>query len=90
MASTEGSFDDGVSKEKEYSRVLFGSGQAQALQYAFFAQRAATKVRLFVVDLLAGTEYICLTSLTRAKCGTRSTLFWKVGNISGSTELFAL
>ena len=36
------------------------------------------------------TEYICLTSLTHAKCGTRSTLCWKVGNISGSTELFAL
>ena len=36
------------------------------------------------------TYYICLTSLTRAKCGTRSTLCWKVGNISGSTELFAL
>ena len=35
-------------------------------------------------------NYICLTSLTRAKCGTRSTLCWKVGNISGSTELFAL
>ena len=34
--------------------------------------------------------YICLTSLTCAKCGTRSTLCWKVGNISGSTELFAL
>ena len=33
---------------------------------------------------------IRLTSLTRAKCGTRSTLCWKVGNISGSTELFAL
>ena len=33
---------------------------------------------------------ICLTSLTRAKCGTRSTLCWKVGNISSSTELFAL
>ena len=33
---------------------------------------------------------ICLTSLTHAKCGTRSTLCWKVGNISGSTELFAL
>ena len=33
---------------------------------------------------------ICLTSLTRAKCGTRSTLCWKLGNISGSTELFAL
>ena len=28
---------------------------------------------------------ICLTSLTRAKCGVRSTLCWKVGNISGST-----
>ena len=61
VASTEGSFDDGVSKEKEYSRVLFGSGQAQALQYAFFAQRAATKVRLFVVDLLAGTECIYMS-----------------------------
>ena len=27
---------------------------------------------------------ICLTSLTRAKCGTRSTLCWKNPNISGS------
>ena len=33
---------------------------------------------------------ICLTSLTRAKCGTRSTLCWKILNISDSTELFAL
>ena len=38
----------------------------------------------------AEVECICLTSLTRAKCGTRSTLCWKVGNISVSTELFAL
>ena len=34
--------------------------------------------------------YICLTSLTRAKCGTRSTLCWTIRNISGSIELFAL
>ena len=27
---------------------------------------------------------------TRAKCGTRSTLCWKILNISDSTELFAL
>ena len=33
---------------------------------------------------------ICLTSLTCAKCGTRSTLCWKILNISDSTELFAL
>ena len=33
---------------------------------------------------------ICLTSLTRAKCGVRSTLCWKIPNISGSIELFAL
>ena len=33
---------------------------------------------------------ICLTSLTRAKCGTRSTLCWKNWNISGSIKLFAL
>ena len=32
--------------------------------------------------------YICLTSLTRAKCGARSTLYWKILNISTSTELF--
>ena len=35
-------------------------------------------------------NYICLTSLTHAKCGTRSTLCWKILNISDSTELFAL
>ena len=44
--------------------------------------------------LISGQCYmvinICLTSLTRAKCDTRSTLFWKILNISDSTELFAL
>ena len=34
--------------------------------------------------------YICLTSVTRAKCGICSTLCWKIPNISGSIELFAL
>ena len=33
---------------------------------------------------------ICLASLTRAKCGTRSTLCWKNPNISISIKLFAL
>ena len=28
---------------------------------------------------------ICLTSVTRVKCGIRSTVCWKVGNISGPT-----
>ena len=37
-----------------------------------------------------GPLSICLTSLTRAKCGVRSTLCWKIPNISGSIELFAL
>ena len=35
-------------------------------------------------------ENICLTSVTRVKCGVRSTLCYKIGNISGSTELFGL
>ena len=35
-------------------------------------------------------KYICLTSLTRAKYGVRSTLCWKIPNISGSIQLFAL
>ena len=47
-------------------------------------------MRPSVAFLVIDTLCICLTSLTRAKCGTRSTLCWKVGNISGSTELFAL
>ena len=37
-----------------------------------------------------GVESICLTSLTHAKCSTRSTLCWKILNISDSTKLFAL
>ena len=36
------------------------------------------------------TLNICLTSLTRAKCGVRSTLCWKIPNISGSIELFCI
>ena len=34
--------------------------------------------------------YNCLTSLTRAECGIPSTLCWKIPNISGSIEFFAL
>ena len=30
-------------------------------------------------------DYICLTSVKHAKCSIRSTLCWKVGNISGRT-----
>ena len=29
--------------------------------------------------------HICLTSVTRVKCGVRSTLCWTIANISGST-----
>ena len=43
-----------------------------------------------MADICLSETYICLTSVTRVKCGVRSTLCWKVGNISGSTELFAL
>ena len=35
-------------------------------------------------------KYICPISVTRIKCGVRSTLSWKIGNISGSTEFFGL
>ena len=34
--------------------------------------------------------FMCLTSLTHAKCGVCSTLCWKIPNISGSIELFPL
>ena len=34
--------------------------------------------------LICQVQCICLTSLTRAKCGIPSTLCWKIPNISGS------
>ena len=37
-------FQQGLAKEREYMGVLAMSGQARALQYAFFAERAAQKV----------------------------------------------
>ena len=54
----------------------FGSTTELNLKYAG---------NLYEVD-----DFIYLTSLTRAKCGIPSTLCWKIPNISGSTELFAL
>ncbi|NXL92462.1 ECHP enzyme, partial [Alectura lathami] len=42
-AATERPFADGVQKEQELFNILLTSGQAQALQYAFFAERAVEK-----------------------------------------------
>uniref|UniRef100_A0A8B9NTZ0 Peroxisomal bifunctional enzyme n=1 Tax=Apteryx owenii TaxID=8824 RepID=A0A8B9NTZ0_APTOW len=42
-AAAELPFADGVRKEQELFKVLLTSGQAQALQYAFFAERAVEK-----------------------------------------------
>ena len=40
--------------------------------------------------ILFERKKICPNSVTRIKCGVRSTLCWKIGNISDSTELFGL
>uniref|UniRef100_A0A803YBY2 Peroxisomal bifunctional enzyme n=1 Tax=Meleagris gallopavo TaxID=9103 RepID=A0A803YBY2_MELGA len=42
-AATEQPFADGVRKERELFNILLTSGQAKALQYAFFAERAVEK-----------------------------------------------
>ncbi|XP_061210447.1 peroxisomal bifunctional enzyme [Neopsephotus bourkii] len=42
-AATEQPFADGVRKERELFNILLTSGQAQALQYAFFAERSTQK-----------------------------------------------
>ncbi|KAM9613913.1 peroxisomal bifunctional enzyme isoform 2-T4 [Morphnus guianensis] len=42
-AATEKPFAVGVQKERELFNILLTSGQAQALQYAFFAERAVQK-----------------------------------------------
>uniref|UniRef100_A0A8D2QNK1 Peroxisomal bifunctional enzyme n=1 Tax=Zosterops lateralis melanops TaxID=1220523 RepID=A0A8D2QNK1_ZOSLA len=40
QAATQRPFAEGVRRERELFQVLLSSGQAQALQYAFFAERA--------------------------------------------------
>lgn len=47
MASLSGSFEQGLDAELNLMITLATSGQAKALQYAFFAQRVATQVCLF-------------------------------------------
>lgn len=42
-AATEQPFADGVQRERELFNILLTSGQAQALQYAFFAERAVQR-----------------------------------------------
>ncbi|NWR35614.1 ECHP enzyme, partial [Tachuris rubrigastra] len=42
-AATQLPFADGVRRERELFMVLLSSGQARALQYAFFAERAAQR-----------------------------------------------
>ena len=44
--------------------------------------------RFFVILTKLCKMDICLTSVTRVKCGVHSTLCQKIGNISCSTELF--
>ena len=66
----------------EYNLIYFENTETRGLEEAE-NMNLMHQQRISVI-------YICLTSLTRAKCSTRSTLCWKVGNISGSTELFAL
>lgn len=41
--ATEKPFADGVQKERELFNILLTSGQAKALQHAFFAERAVEK-----------------------------------------------
>ncbi|MBN3291120.1 ECHP enzyme, partial [Polypterus senegalus] len=42
-ASVYSTFDEGLKKEQELFKMLLTSGQARALQYSFFAQRATKK-----------------------------------------------
>ena len=44
MASVQLPREEALDKESEYAIQLFTSYQSKALQYAFFAERAATKV----------------------------------------------
>ncbi len=45
MASVEVAFDEGLLVESSCAELLRSSGQAQALQHAYVAERQAVKVR---------------------------------------------
>ena len=50
--------------------------------------RSILRSDLMIIKTLQNVHEICLTSPMRAKCGVPSTLCWKIGKISTSTELF--
>ena len=83
-------------KISEHDRLKFIYSYFDLFIFAvnFFALLVSVKIsehdRLKFIYICLKFIYICLTSLTRAKCGIPSTLCWKIPNISGSIELFAL
>ena len=62
--------------------VLFETMETTGLMYS-----TVKKIQLNNRNILGR---ICAISVTRVKCGIRSTLCWKIRNISHSTELFGL
>ena len=53
MAAVTEPYEEGIKTEHRYAKMLFHSSQAKALQYAFFAQRAAPKVaKMFSCGIL--------------------------------------
>ena len=67
-----------------------GTGKGEIGVWAIGSRSCSRSLSLCSVYSQRHNRSICLTLLTRAKCGVRSTLCWKIPNISGSIKLFAL
>ena len=75
MASLNGSFEQGLETELNHMITLAMSGQARALQYAFFAERAATQVCLFLPDLIDMHRVLLMCDIAMALLSSFSSSF---------------
>ena len=61
MASVEHPREEGLKKEYEYYQYLLRSYQSKSLRYAFFAERAASKVHHIKFTLINTVfSFLCL------------------------------
>ena len=89
-----------LSKQSNFVRLICGRmtysqvGMESLITIYIYIIKCVNIYRILILNISWQYKvfkyYICLTSVMHVKCGVRSTLCWKIANISGSTKLFGL